>query len=227
VTQNDGKILWSAPVWVTQTNGGDTTAPTVRSRNRHQRHHHAVGQRQRQRGRDPGRVLCRQCAQGSSSTAPYSRHAQLDHPGQRQPQPHRQGLRCGRQRGRLGRGELQRQQRGIRHHAPAVTASESGGSGTITLSASASDNVGVSKVEFYVDGVLKGTDTASPYTMTLNSTTLANGSHALTAKAYDAAGNSTVSAAVNFSINNATSTSSCAQQRLRIGRASWTATSAA
>ena len=73
--------------------------------------------------------------------------------------------------------------------APTVRASETGASGTITLSAAASDNVGVTKVEFYVDGVLKGSDTATPYSMTLASSTLANGSHSLVAKAYDAAGN--------------------------------------
>ena len=46
--------------------------------------------------------------------------------------------------------------------APAVSASESGTSGTITLSATASDNVGVTKVEFVVDGVLNGSDTTAP-----------------------------------------------------------------
>ena len=67
VTQDDGKNLWSAPVWVTEGTGtGDTTAPTV-------------------------------------------------------------------------------------------SASESGTSGTITLAATASDNVGVSKVEFYIDGTLQST----------------------------------------------------------------------
>ncbi|MBB5204653.1 hypothetical protein HNQ51_001967 [Inhella inkyongensis] len=86
---------------------------------------------------------------------------------------------------------------------PTVTASESGSSGTITLSATASDNVGVSKVEFWVDGALKGTVTASPFSMTLDSKTLANGSHNLVAKAFDAAGNSASSTGVSFSISNA------------------------
>ncbi len=85
---------------------------------------------------------------------------------------------------------------------PTATASESGTSGTITLNATASDNVGVTKVEFYVDGGLKGTSTASPYTMTLDSTTLTNASHSLTAKAYDAANNIGTSSAVSFTINN-------------------------
>jgi hypothetical protein len=89
--------------------------------------------------------------------------------------------------------------------APTVSTTESGTSGSITFSATASDNVGVTKVEFYVDGVLKGTDTTSPYSMTLDSTTLANGTHALTAKAYDAAGNVGTATAVSFSVSNATS----------------------
>jgi hypothetical protein len=91
---------------------------------------------------------------------------------------------------------------------PTVSASEAGTSGTITLSASASDNVGVTNVEFYVDGVLKGADAASPYAITLDSTTLTNASHALTAKAFDAAGNTATSAAANFTISNPVSDTS-------------------
>lgn len=89
--------------------------------------------------------------------------------------------------------------------APTVSASESGTSGTITLSATASDNVGVTNVEFYVDGVLKGADASSPYALSLDSTTLTNGSHTLTAKAFDAAGNSSTSTAFAFSVNNVVS----------------------
>jgi len=63
----------------------------------------------------------------------------------------------------------------------------------------------VSKVEFYVDGALKATDTTSPYSATLDSTTLANASHALVAKAYDAANNVGTSSTVSFTISNATS----------------------
>ena len=88
--------------------------------------------------------------------------------------------------------------------APTVSASETGTSGTITLSATASDNVGVTNVEFYVDGVLKGADATSPYALALDSTTLTNGSHTLTAKAFDSAGNSTTSTAFAFSVNNIT-----------------------
>ncbi|XHS79063.1 CehA/McbA family metallohydrolase [Burkholderiaceae bacterium UC74_6] len=114
LTQNDGKILWSAPIWVNQgaASNGDTTPPTV-------------------------------------------------------------------------------------------SASETGTAGTITLAATASDDVGVTKVEFWVDGALKGTSTTSPYSMTLDSLTLPNGSHSLVAKAFDAAANSAASTPVSFSISNA------------------------
>jgi hypothetical protein len=61
--------------------------------------------------------------------------------------------------------------------------------GTITVTANASDNVGVARVEFYVDGSLRATDTSSPYSYDLDTTQLSNGSHAIKAKAYDAAGN--------------------------------------
>lgn len=71
--------------------------------------------------------------------------------------------------------------------APAEGASISG---TANVTASASDNVGVSKVELYVDGVLKATDASAPYAFTLDTAPLGNGSRVLRAKAYDAAGNS-------------------------------------
>src|SRR5262249_2865343 len=64
---------------------------------------------------------------------------------------------------------------------------------TVTLTATASDDVGVSKVEFYDGGVLKGTATATPYTYAWAFTSSDNGTHSWTAKAYDAAGNTTTS----------------------------------
>jgi hypothetical protein len=88
-------------------------------------------------------------------------------------------------------------------HAPTISASESGSSGMITLSATASDDVGVTKVEFYVDNSLKGTDETAPYSITLDSKTLTNNTpHSLVAKAYDAAGNIGVSTPVSFSVHN-------------------------
>ncbi len=77
-------------------------------------------------------------------------------------------------------------------------------SGTTTVSASASDNVGVTKVEFYLDGVLQSTDTTSPYSWSWNTTTASNASHTLTSKAYDAAANVGTSAGVAVTVSNAT-----------------------
>ncbi|HEY3056059.1 MAG TPA: Ig-like domain-containing protein [Thermoanaerobaculia bacterium] len=76
-------------------------------------------------------------------------------------------------------------------------------SGTTNVTASASDNVGVTKVEFYLDGALQATDTAAPYSWSWNTTTATNAIHALTSKAYDAAANVGTSAAVNVTVNNA------------------------
>ncbi len=115
VTQDDGKILWSAPIWVTQTSGG-----------------------------------------GTADTTP-----------------------------------------------PTASASVSGTAGSITLAATASDNVGVSRVDFVVDGNVVGSDSSAPYSLALDSTTLSNGSHTLVARAYDAAGNVGASSSVSFSVSNA------------------------
>ncbi len=64
-------------------------------------------------------------------------------------------------------------------------------SGTkVTISANATDNVGVAKVSFYVDGVLMATDTATPYSFTWNLRKVSKGTHTIAATAWDAAGNS-------------------------------------
>jgi subtilisin family serine protease len=77
-------------------------------------------------------------------------------------------------------------------------------SGTVTVSANASDGVGVTRVELYVDGSLTGTDTSSPYLFAWNTATVSNGGHSLQTRAYDAAGNVGTSAAVNVTASNGT-----------------------
>ena len=76
-------------------------------------------------------------------------------------------------------------------------------SGTVSITASASDNVGVSKVEFYVNNTLKSTDTISPYSYGWDTTTLTNGTYTLAAKAYDAAGNVGQSSSISVTVSNA------------------------
>jgi hypothetical protein len=72
-----------------------------------------------------------------------------------------------------------------------VTAPANGASvtGTVTVTATATDNVGVTSVQIYIDGVLKVSGTTSPFSYSWNTATVTNGSHTICAKAYDAAGN--------------------------------------
>ncbi|MEI6824765.1 MAG: Ig-like domain-containing protein, partial [Desulfuromonadales bacterium] len=62
-------------------------------------------------------------------------------------------------------------------------------SGTVLIGVNASDNVGVAKLEFYVNGVLKSTDSAVPYAYSWDTTSVASGAYTLMVKAFDAAGN--------------------------------------
>ncbi|GAA5513437.1 hypothetical protein Dcar01_02172 [Deinococcus carri] len=61
--------------------------------------------------------------------------------------------------------------------------------GDFTLTANATDTVGVTKVEFYRGSTLIGTDTAAPYTASVEVDQRDNGVVSFTARAYDAAGN--------------------------------------
>src|SRR5438094_5072625 len=77
--------------------------------------------------------------------------------------------------------------------APTVTVtSPTAGStlkGTVAVSVSASDNVGVTDVDLYANAVLIGSTTASIYTFSWNTSTVSDGSVVLKAVVYDAAGN--------------------------------------
>ena len=76
-------------------------------------------------------------------------------------------------------------------------------SGTVTVTASASDNVGVAGVQLQLDGVNSGVeDTTAPYSIAFDTTTTSNGSHTLTAVARDAAGNRATSAPVTVTVAN-------------------------
>jgi regulation of enolase protein 1 (concanavalin A-like superfamily)/uncharacterized protein (DUF2141 family) len=76
---------------------------------------------------------------------------------------------------------------------------------SVTITATASDPQNqLTKVEFYNGATLLGTDTAAPYSLTWSS--VAAGTYALTAVAYDAAGLNTRSAAVSVTVTSATLT---------------------
>jgi hypothetical protein len=102
-------------------------------------------------------------------------------------------------------------------------------SGTATISANASDNVGVSRVEFYAGSTLLGTDTTAPYSYAWNTTNVANGTYLLTSRAFDAAGNSANSAAVSVTVSNTTGSCSISEQLLLNpgfeGSSGWTTSS--
>lgn len=72
----------------------------------------------------------------------------------------------------------------------------------VTLSLTASDNVGVTAVRFFVDGVLLGSDTSPPYTIDWDTASEAEGDHSLTAEAEDAAGNVATSALATVTVKN-------------------------
>lgn len=92
--------------------------------------------------------------------------------------------------------------------APAVAiAAPLGGSsvsGLTGVDVSATDNVGVTRVELRVNGSTIATDTTSPYQFSWDTTKLANGTASVVAYAFDAAGNSKASTSVSVNVSNAT-----------------------
>lgn len=71
-------------------------------------------------------------------------------------------------------------------------------SGNVSVSFSATDNLGVVRIELYLDGKLSTSSTTAPFAMKLNTRKMSAGAHSLQAKAYDAVGNVGVSQAINI-----------------------------
>jgi thermitase len=63
------------------------------------------------------------------------------------------------------------------------------GGGALTVTASATDNFGVKRVEIWADGSLAQTDTSAPWAFSVNSRKWATGAHTVQCRAYDAVGN--------------------------------------
>ena len=61
--------------------------------------------------------------------------------------------------------------------------------GIVTLNVTATDNVGVTSVEFQIDGLAIGTATQAPFSATVDASQHTTGQHVLRARASDAAGN--------------------------------------
>ncbi len=84
----------------------------------------------------------------------------------------------------------------------AITSPANGASvsGTVAINASASDNVGVTQVRFFIDGAQVGTDSSAPYSYSWNTAAATAGGHTLQARAFDACGNQGSSAVINVTV---------------------------
>ena len=92
---------------------------------------------------------------------------------------------------------------------PAVTMTAPGHgaivSATVTVTAAASDEVGVAGVEFLLDGLALGAeDTSTPYSVSWNTRLVPNGPHTLSARARDGAGNRRTAVGVGVTVSNTT-----------------------
>jgi len=75
-------------------------------------------------------------------------------------------------------------------------------SGVVSVTVSSSDNVGVTRVEWYLNGTLAGSSPNATSAFSWNTATYPNGPCTLQARAYDAAANVRASAVVNVTVQN-------------------------
>jgi len=76
-------------------------------------------------------------------------------------------------------------------------------SGTVTINATASDNVGVTQIQILIDGTVAASNTNSTsLSFNWSTTSVANGSHTIVSKAFDAAGNVGTSSTVTVTVSN-------------------------
>jgi hypothetical protein len=98
--------------------------------------------------------------------------------------------------------------------APSVSisspANSSTVSGTISVSGVASDGLTISSVQLSVDGgVFVNASGTTNWSISLNTNSLSDGAHSLSAKVSDSAGNSATSSLVDISVNNASTATNC------------------
>ncbi|HYH94339.1 Ig-like domain-containing protein, partial [Hyalangium sp.] len=73
---------------------------------------------------------------------------------------------------------------------------------TSSLQVSASDNRGVTRVDYYVDDTLLGSREYAPYTLSWSTRTVPNGAHVLSVVAHDASGNASPPSSVGVTVDN-------------------------
>jgi hypothetical protein len=208
VTQNDGNILWSAPIWVTQVaGGGDLVLPTVSA---------AVSgssgniMLSANASDDKGVTVVEFYVDGNlisgTGVTPYSATLDSTKLSNGSHTLVAWAYDASNNIGKSAPVAFTVSNTIFDPIAPVVSASVTGSAGRIALNATATDNVGVTKVEFYVDGSLVGSSTAAPYTLAYDSTLLTKGSHSLVTKAYDASNNIGTSSAFAFTVDNTAGT---------------------
>lgn len=74
--------------------------------------------------------------------------------------------------------------------------------GTVTITVSATDNVAVDDVEFFVDAVSLGTDATAPYTQAWDTTLASEGWHVITALITDTSANDYTTASITVFVDN-------------------------
>jgi hypothetical protein len=74
--------------------------------------------------------------------------------------------------------------------------------GSVAVDVSATDSLGVSRVDLLVDGAVNGSTSTAPYVIALNTVGFSDGSHQIQAKATDTAGNTGLSAIVTIRVDN-------------------------
>ena len=95
----------------------------------------------------------------------------------------------------------------VAFRTPSSGSTVSGSLSGAECEARAADNVAVARVVFTIDGRALRTERNSPYNCELDSTDYLNGSHTLSAVAYDAAGNQSSASSVVIKVQNASSNS--------------------
>jgi hypothetical protein len=206
VTLSTGDEMWSAPIWINQTTGPDTTAPTTAitapTSGSFVKGAVAVSATATDNvGVTKVEFYLDGLLQSTATTAPYSwswnTAASADG-------SHTLTTKAYDAAANVGISTAVSVTVDNAAPSTSITAPVAGStvSGTVTVTASASDNMAVTKVEFYLDGSLRSTATTSPYSLSWNSATAANGTHTLTSKAYDAAGNATTSTGVSVTASN-------------------------
>jgi hypothetical protein len=204
VTQNDGNILWSAPIWVTQVAGaGDLIVPAVSASVSGSSGNITLSATASD---DKGVTLVEFYVDGNlisgTDVTPYTATLDSTKLSNGSHSLVAWAYDASNNIGKSAPVSFTTSNTINDVSAPVVSASVTGSAGSIKLNATATDNVGVTKVEFYVDGSLVGSSTSSPYTLAYDSTKLSKGSHSLVTKAYDAANNIGTSSAVAFTVDN-------------------------